>query len=263
MDPVTIAKIGFSALSFLGGRKDAKANRDRGKLDLGALRQEALENGFNPLTVLQATGGQGFVNQGAAPGFLTQIGLAGGMLADDLYNRARDQKNDAIASALMGAQTSNLNAQTAVLGLPSGNRSAAAPVTEVKSFDEWGYIDAWTSSGAPIQVHGGVADRIGLEPGGIWIAEDEEAILGDLGSAPGQVGIAGDSFWQSLKGWFGSETANPYLRRGHSGGAAQSVAPTVVTPPPAPLRMTIDTPAPFTMRDRDPQPGWNSYLGFQ
>jgi len=40
-------------------KKRAQATQNAGKLDLGYLRAEAQRNGFNPLTVLRATGGQG------------------------------------------------------------------------------------------------------------------------------------------------------------------------------------------------------------
>jgi hypothetical protein len=40
-------------------KKRAQATQNAGKLDLGYLRAEAERNGFNPLTVLRATGGQG------------------------------------------------------------------------------------------------------------------------------------------------------------------------------------------------------------
>ncbi len=40
-------------------KKRAQATQNAGKLDLGYLRAEAQKNGFNPLTVLRATGGQG------------------------------------------------------------------------------------------------------------------------------------------------------------------------------------------------------------
>jgi len=40
-------------------KKRAQATQNAGKLDLAYLRAEAEKNGFNPLTVLRATGGQG------------------------------------------------------------------------------------------------------------------------------------------------------------------------------------------------------------
>lgn len=51
--------IGTAALSAFGARKTAKAMQGANDLDLAKLRREAEQNGFNPLTVLRATGGQG------------------------------------------------------------------------------------------------------------------------------------------------------------------------------------------------------------
>jgi len=55
-----LASIGMQAASARRSRKkQAQATQNTGKLDLGYLRQEAENNGFNPLTVLQSTGGAG------------------------------------------------------------------------------------------------------------------------------------------------------------------------------------------------------------
>ena len=56
-------KLANNVVTALAARKSAKkraqATQNAGKLDLGYLRTEAERNGFNPLTVLRATGGQG------------------------------------------------------------------------------------------------------------------------------------------------------------------------------------------------------------
>jgi len=55
-----LASIGMQAYAAKKSRKQqAQATQNTGKLDLGYLRQEAENNGFNPLTVLQSTGGAG------------------------------------------------------------------------------------------------------------------------------------------------------------------------------------------------------------
>jgi len=52
-----LASIGAQAYAAKKSRKkQAQAMQNAGKLDLGYLRQEAENNGFNPLTVLQSTG---------------------------------------------------------------------------------------------------------------------------------------------------------------------------------------------------------------
>ena len=48
-----------AAAARKSSKKQAQAMQNAGKLDLGYLRQEAENNGFNPLTVLQSTGGAG------------------------------------------------------------------------------------------------------------------------------------------------------------------------------------------------------------
>lgn len=55
-----LANITMQAAAARKSRKQqAQATQNTGKLDLGYLRQEAENNGFNPLTVLQSTGGAG------------------------------------------------------------------------------------------------------------------------------------------------------------------------------------------------------------
>lgn len=48
-----------AAFAEKAARRRASANKDAGKLDLAYLNEQAQNNGYNPLTVLRATGGQG------------------------------------------------------------------------------------------------------------------------------------------------------------------------------------------------------------
>jgi len=64
MDWFSIAKIGASLLGAKAAGDAAKASAKSSQTDLKKLRDEAQAAGFNPLTVLRATGGQGF-NKGA------------------------------------------------------------------------------------------------------------------------------------------------------------------------------------------------------
>ena len=56
----TGAKLGYEFGSALD---DRKPQSQQSGTDLARLRREAQINGFNPLTVLRATGGQGFYHQ--------------------------------------------------------------------------------------------------------------------------------------------------------------------------------------------------------
>ena len=52
----------WTRATYMGDRSGIEGLRrkNQGGTDLGKLRRDALANGFNPLTVLRATGGQGF-----------------------------------------------------------------------------------------------------------------------------------------------------------------------------------------------------------
>lgn len=117
------------------------------------------------------------------------------------------------------------------------------------SYADGKMIPLFTATGMPIEVHEKVANRLGLKPGDVWIAEDDEAIWGDIGSAPGQIGAVGDSMWQSIKGWFGDESPS-IVKRGHTG--AGPIAPPVQAAPPL---LTVQPPARPFMR-REAKPGW-------
>ena len=60
-----IAKIGATLLGAKASADAAKASANARQTDLKKLRDEAQASGFNPLTVLRATGGQGF-NKGSS-----------------------------------------------------------------------------------------------------------------------------------------------------------------------------------------------------
>lgn len=75
----TLVSAGSAAISTIAQTRNANKMANQGT-DLGKLRAEAEANGFNPLTVLRATGGAGFkqdVNMGsgalASAAFLTTL----------------------------------------------------------------------------------------------------------------------------------------------------------------------------------------------
>lgn len=77
MDPFTLAAIAGPAIGSLFRKKEKPTEA---KLDLGFLRKEAEENGFNPFSVLQATGGAGSILGGSSGGNM----LAGDMVMQSL-----------------------------------------------------------------------------------------------------------------------------------------------------------------------------------
>lgn len=74
------AKAGYD----LGSTFDPRHNNETGT-DLGKLRSEATANGFNPLTVLRATGGQGFYNNQVPMGRLSSQSFFNAFDAYDNY----------------------------------------------------------------------------------------------------------------------------------------------------------------------------------
>jgi len=75
---------------------DRKPNRQSGT-DLGKLRSDAVANGFNPLTVLRATGGQGFYKDQVPMGRLSSDAFFNAFDAYDTYknkNVSVDNLND-------------------------------------------------------------------------------------------------------------------------------------------------------------------------
>jgi hypothetical protein len=97
--------IGSAALSAIGARKTAKAMQGANDLDLAKLRREAEQNGFNPLTVLRATGGQGSTkgpSGGLASGaFFSTFAKGIPNILEANYNKKMKQ-----------AQLTNINAST-------------------------------------------------------------------------------------------------------------------------------------------------------
>ena len=93
------------AIGALGARKTAKAMQGANDLDLAKLRREAEQNGFNPLTVLRATGGQGSTkgpSGNLASGAFFQTFAQGiPSILEANYNKKMKQ-----------AQLSNINAST-------------------------------------------------------------------------------------------------------------------------------------------------------
>lgn len=98
-------QLAAATIGALGARKTAKAMRGANDLDLAKLRREALANGFNPLTVLRATGGQGSTkgpSGNLASGAFFQTFAQGiPSILEANYNKKMKQ-----------AQLSNINAST-------------------------------------------------------------------------------------------------------------------------------------------------------
>jgi hypothetical protein len=106
----TLVTAGSAAVSTYAQSRNANKLANQGT-DLGKLRREAEANGFNPLTVLRATGGQGFKQN---------VSLGSGALASAAFfnsfaglgqNIAQAKQQEATLKNTM-ASTANYTAQT-------------------------------------------------------------------------------------------------------------------------------------------------------
>jgi hypothetical protein len=124
------AKAGYD----LGSTFDPRNKNNKSGTDLGKLRADAVANGFNPLTVLRATGGQGYYKNQVPMGRLSSDAFFN---AFDAYER-KQNKNTSVSDTTMdgmmyGAQVAqttspNTNAQPKL----AFNNSPLYPVRETE-----------------------------------------------------------------------------------------------------------------------------------
>lgn len=245
--------------------RQAEAQAKASQLDLGKLRREAEQNGFNPLTVLGATGGVGFNQDYIAPrgaGFLSYLAGGLGPAVTGAMDTIRQDRLAKIDSDLAKAQTGYYDSQTAranagITRLGTLTANPGVPkVEKYTTYDAAGWTPVYSPSGMPMSVHTTIANQLDLKPGDIWMAEHDEAVLGDIGSTPNQATGAIDAAYQSVKGWLlGDDRSNSYVVRGHLGNpTAKQLPPGQPIPAPPPLSATP------LMRNPNPQAGWMDKL---
>ena len=179
MDPLTIFKIGGSVLSGLGAMK----RRPTG-IDLKKLRKDAIDAGFNPLTVLRLTGAAGYERK-AQPSPLTAIGGAITAVGDvfdlaESQQMAREQhqlQKTLVAEQLSRSRSAGGSAPDEPEHFPL-LRSRFAGVHR----DDVPYWNMRAPDGTMFQLRATYAERLGIGEGSQIMAEDWEAILGDVAS---------------------------------------------------------------------------------
>lgn len=159
-----------TVLPVIGAGLSAKANFESSQTDLKKLRNQAVGAGFNPLTVLNATGGQGF---NKTPNFGMVAFSELGNSLNQTWAANQQAQNWEVDRALGKAQLADwANAQT------------------VQAGDEWtrlypdpmAWVDVLNMSGEKRRIRAGLAARLRIYPGQMIIAEDMEALIGDLAS---------------------------------------------------------------------------------
>jgi len=196
------------APSLVGGMFGLAQQREANKgTDLVQLRDSALRAGFNPLTVLTATGGAGFqrnFSPDLASGAFVADAVARGL--DTVFNRPSvDRAAEQIRQSQFrrdAAAVSAVNRLPRPFGYSLTSEVAGGGGTGAVSPALSGVFSPRPVS-RPVTVHdyatgrdmsipSRVAERLGLSNGDAIIAEDFEAIGGDLaGEAQGLIGAVG------------------------------------------------------------------------
>jgi hypothetical protein len=174
--------IASSVVSGLSSYAAAKAQRKQAIADQDnqyvRMRNAAQRAGFNPLTVLRATGGQGFTG-------LPVISKAAafGNMAAGIFDAVRQSPIDKYNKEIRGlekkqrkASIDNTISNTAYTGILA-NQARAANVDPYAGYDK--YIPVRVGNNVQ-QLEKTVAKRLGIEPNDALMVEDMEAIRGDV-----------------------------------------------------------------------------------
>jgi len=160
--------IASAAIGAIGARKTAKAMRGANDLDLGKLRREAEQNGFNPLTVLRATGGQGSTK-----------GASGG-LASGAFFQTFAQGIPSIFEANYNKKMKDAQYNSAIT-----NTAYTKALTKdlTNKVDAYAKYDRWIPvrlGNQTKEMDMSVAKRLGILPGDTVSPGDLEEMLGEI-----------------------------------------------------------------------------------
>ena len=172
--------LGKLALAAFGASQSAKAAKEQYKssqTDLKKLRDDAQAAGFNPLTVLRATGGQGF-NKGssgalASATFWGNFANAGVSALNEIdpYN----QKRKELDMQQSVANLDNIKTSTAytkgLIGQLASNIDPYAPYKDTVPV---------RVGRETLQLDMSVAKRMGIEPNSVITPGDLEELLGEV-----------------------------------------------------------------------------------
>ena len=177
------APIAGAVIGAKGQRDAAKAAAGAGQLDLGKLRADALAHGFNPLTVLGATGGRGFETTADAPGFLSflaqqgpQVGASIGQAIQDRPQRDADLANTQAQTGYYDAMAAQAEADALRSSVAGGDR-----IEDQLAANPLGYSAMRRLDGGLVDVRNDIILALRKRPGDTLIAEDFEALSGDIG----------------------------------------------------------------------------------
>lgn len=189
-----------TGLKGLFGKKEkAPSVQDNLLAQAAGARAAADKYGFNPLTMLQYgnTAGTGLAPAAGPPPLASLEVLTSGLSefdpqvkADRERQRQADELNldlarlkleQARSGVVLGPQSiketqSPIEIREGVASLGFGRRPLSRP-----SYDDQPTVPVFNVSGGAMQINGRLAQRIGVQPWDVFVAEDAEAVGGDIG----------------------------------------------------------------------------------
>lgn len=178
------SKVAGALVGAAGSALSARQQAKSGRLDLAHLRAQAEANGFNPLSVLEATGGQGS-RSAEAPGFLSFLAGNVGQMASNWHTEESNAKHTQAQIDNLNSNTRYNDAMVAQASAPGSIRGAnrEPDYMDVYNANPDGYTAMRTIAGHPIEVRNDVLARLDIPPGGLYgLADDAEMIYADAGS---------------------------------------------------------------------------------
>lgn len=233
----SILKGAGSALGSLLGQSAAPEP----KLDLGRLRREAEANGFNPLTVLGATGGQGFQSAGSlSSSALLNATLGGALSGAASYDPAEEEYLRKSRELELQERRSNIARNSQM-----STRSAPTPFDDFESYNTFfrgqyhtvngiDGIRVRTPNGNDVMIPAQAAFRYGYSPGDVIDMGDVTNIIGEVQGIGTELDDIADTIWGNVTRLFS--------------GSDGDVLPPEVPTPSAPL-----TTSPFLPSVTSPQ----------
>lgn len=201
LGPIAGKVLGSVATSLLGGILGSGKSKSSSNLDLIKLRDDAQAAGFNPLTVLNATGGQGFTSQASSTDINFGAAAAAAIGAGVADYWTGKQERD-----LVDAQIDLTKAQTA--SIQAGPFGASVRSVQDDPGDGWKIdnpyeVVAKTAQGQPIFAYELAAEsrRVRLEDEGLKTAYGDFNIRPTIPTADHMSALAGDvaeSIWGGL-----------------------------------------------------------------
>ena len=177
MDWLSIGKLALGAFGAIQKGKAAKQQAQASQTDLKKLRDDAQAAGFNPLTVLRATGGQGF-NKGSSGalasatfwGNFANVGVSA-LNEFDPYNQKRKELDMQQSVANLDNTKTSTAYTKGLIGQLASNTDPYAPYKDsipVRVGRE------------TLQLDMSVAKRMRIEPNSVITPGDLEELLGEV-----------------------------------------------------------------------------------